>query len=147
MAKFARQLDGRFVGLEAGVAEKHIGHARQLNQLGRQPLGVGHMKVIAGVNDLVQLVLQGGHQLGVVVAQRVHGNAGQRIQIFFAIDVPDSAALTVSQRNRQAPIGVHGVWRGGFNESGHADGLLKKKQAPTGPLKSDFRGNWSLFSH
>jgi hypothetical protein len=40
--------------------------------------------------------------------------------------------LTVSQRNGQAPIGVHGVWRGGFNESGHANGLLKKNRPQRG---------------
>jgi hypothetical protein len=109
VAKFSRQLDGRFVGFHAGTAKKHVGHARQFHQFGRQHFGVGHMEVVAAVNHLADLVLQGRHQFGVVVSQGVHGNACQRIQIRLAIDVPDSATLTMAECNRQSAIGVHGV--------------------------------------
>ena len=120
VAVLACQLQGRLVGFQAGVAEEHIGHARELNQLGGQLLLVGHVVVIAAVDDLGHLVLQGGHEFGMVMAQGVHGNAGQRIQVLLAIDVPKAAALTTFERDWQTPVGVHGVRRGGFNESSHA---------------------------
>jgi hypothetical protein len=47
------------------------------------------------VDDLADLVLQRRHQLGVVVAQRVDGNAAQRVQVLLAVHVPHAAALAV----------------------------------------------------
>ena len=67
------------------------------------------MKVVAAVDHFGQLVLQRGHQIRVVVAQGIHCNAGQRIQIGLAIDVPNSATLTMAECDRQSAIGVHGV--------------------------------------
>jgi subtilisin family serine protease len=109
VAVFARQLDGRFVGFQARAAEKHVRHARELNQLGRQHFGVGHMEVVAAVDHLGQLVLEDRHQIGVVVTQGVHGNTGQCVEVLLAIDVPDSATLTMAECDRQSAIGVHGV--------------------------------------
>ena len=120
MAKLSSQFDGGFVGLQASAAKKHVGHTRQFHQFGRQHFGVGHMEIIATVDHLADLVLQCRDQFGVVVSQRVHCNARQRIQIGFAIDVPDSATLTMAECNRQSAIGVHGVRGGGFNVSRHA---------------------------
>jgi hypothetical protein len=59
------------------------------------------------VDELADLVLQRGHQLGVVVAQGVDGDAAQRVQVLLAVDVPDAAALAVRQRDGQAAVGVH----------------------------------------
>jgi hypothetical protein len=55
----------------------------------------GHVVVVGGVDELRELVLQRGHQLGVVVAQGVDGNAAQRVEVLLAVDVPDAAALAV----------------------------------------------------
>ena len=86
-----------------------------------------------------QLVLQRGHQLGVVVAQCVDGNAAERIQVFFAVDIPDAAALAMRQGNWQAAIGWHhmggrGLWHlgGGVHGLGLRAGLTKNKAAQTG---------------
>ena len=38
VAELARQLQRRLVGFQAGGAEEHVGHARQLHQLGGQLL-------------------------------------------------------------------------------------------------------------
>jgi hypothetical protein len=102
---------------------------------------VGHVVVVGGVDDLGDLVLQRGHQLGVVVAQRIDGNAAQRVQVLLAVHVPHAAALAMRQRNRHAAVGVHGVGRGGFDESGHA---VFSRRCGKGPAragrhpKSDF---------
>ncbi|MNW12971.1 hypothetical protein D3C71_2107920 [compost metagenome] len=56
-----------------------------------------------------------------VVAQRVDRDATQAVQVFLAVDVPDSAALTAGQCNGHAAIGVHHVGRSCLNESGHAE--------------------------
>ena len=118
VTKLARQLQRRLVGFQAGAAEEHIAHARQLHQLGREALLVRHMVVVAAVDDLGNLVLQRRHQLSVVVAQRVHGNATQRIQVLTTLGVPDAAALAMGQRDRQAAVGVHRVRRCGCGHGG-----------------------------
>jgi hypothetical protein len=41
----------------------------------------GHVVVVAGVDQLGDLVLQRRHQLGVVVAQGVDGDAAQAVQV------------------------------------------------------------------
>ena len=48
--------------------------------------------IVDAVDQLANLVLQGGHQLRVGVAQRVDGNAAQAVQVFLAVHVPHSAA-------------------------------------------------------
>ena len=129
VAVFARQLEGGLVGFQPAVAEKDVGHARKRGQLRRQPLGIGHVVVIAAVNELAHLLLQGGHQLRMGVAQRVHGNAGQRIQIAVAVHVPQAAACAALHGHRQAGVGVHGVRRGRFGRGRHGNDSLQKKDA------------------
>ena len=149
VAKFARQFQGRLVGFQSCGAEKHIRHAGERHQLFRQRLLQGDMVVIAAVDDLANLVLQRGHQFGVVVAQRVDGNAAECVQVTFAVDVPHAATLAVAERHGQTPIGVHHVRGTGFGRVGgnsHGTNLRwastgNKQSGPTqvGPLKSDFR--------
>ena len=114
VAELAGQLQGGFVGFQAGTAEEGVGQARQLGELGGELFLAGHVVVVGAVDQLGQLVLQGGHQLGVVVAQRVDGDAAQAVEVDLARGVPDSAALAVRQRDRQATVGVHDVGRGGL---------------------------------
>jgi len=65
------------------------------------------------------------------MAQGVHGNAGQGIEVLLAIDIPNAATLTALERDGQAPISVHGVRRSGFNESRHAKTPVQIKSGPT----------------
>jgi len=53
----------------------------------------GHVVVVGGVDQLGQLVLQRGHQLGVVVAQGVDGDAAQRVQVFACRSCPTRGSL------------------------------------------------------
>ncbi len=75
VAELAGQLQGGFVGFQAGGAEKHIRHARALYQQLGQLFLQGDVVVVGGVDQLGQLVLQSGHELGVVVAQGVDRDA------------------------------------------------------------------------
>lgn len=120
MAELARQLERRFVGFEAGAAEEGIGQARELGQLGGELFLAGHVVVVGAVDQLADLVLQRGHQFGMVVAQRVDGDAAEAVEVGAAVRVPDSATLTVRQRDRKAAVGVHDVGRGGLDGSAHS---------------------------
>ena len=113
----ACQLDRCLVGLQAGGAEEHVGHARELDQPGRQLLLLGHVVVVGAVDDLGDLVLQGRHELGVVVPQRIHGDAGERVEVLLAVHVPHSHALAARHRDRQPAVGVHGVGRCRLDQS------------------------------
>ena len=118
VAELARQFERRFVCFQPGGAEEHVGHAGEFNQPLGQDLLVRHVVIIAAVDDLAQLVLQGRHQFGVVVPQGVHRNAAQCVQVFATIHIPHPAALAMRQGNRQTAIGVHDMGRGGFDERG-----------------------------
>ena len=75
VAKLACQFERCLIGLQSGGAKEHIGHARERHQLGRQRLLQGDVVVVRRVDELRELVLQGGHQVCVVVAQGVDRNA------------------------------------------------------------------------
>ena len=109
VAKFACQLQGGFVGFQARRAEEHTAHAGTLDQQLGQLFLQGDVVVVGGVDQLGDLVLQRGDQLGVVVAHGVDGNTAQCIQVLAAIDVPHAAALTMAQGDGQSAIGVHHV--------------------------------------
>jgi hypothetical protein len=85
------------------------------------------MVVVGGVDQLGHLLLQGGHQLGVVVAQGVDGDAAQRVQVFLAVHVPNAAALAALQRDGYAAVSGHNVGRSCLDESGHCKNLLRRK--------------------
>ena len=116
-AVFAGNFDGPLIGLQPGTAEKHIGHACAFGQQGGQLLLQRNVVVVGGVDQLGELLLQRRHQLGVVVSQGIDGNAGQCVQIFFAIGIPHAAALAAFQRDGDTAIGGHNV--GGSGRNGH----------------------------
>ena len=129
VAKLARQFERGLVGLQPGGAKKHIRHARERHQLGRQRFLQGHVVVVGGVYELRHLVLQGSYQVRMVVAQGIDRNAAQRVQVFLALGVPDAAALAVGQRNRQAPVGGHYMGRCGGRGRWRCHGQTPKGQA------------------
>ena len=75
VTKLARQFEGCFIGLKSGRAEEHIGESGEFNQLRCQRFLQGNMVIVRGVDQLADLLLQGWHQLGVVVPECVDGNA------------------------------------------------------------------------
>ena len=95
MAKLAGQFQRGLVGFQPCGAEKHVFQTGQLNQFGGQRFLQRHMVVVGAMNHLADLCLQGGHQPGVVVAQRVDCNAAEPVQVALAVDVPHAAAVAV----------------------------------------------------
>ena len=109
VAVVARQLDRRFVGFRAGIAEKHLVHAGGRNNtvgeffLGRDLVDVG------GVDQLADLFAQRCDQLRVAVADRVDGHSSECVQVAFALRVPQPDTLTALKGDGQAAVGVHDV--------------------------------------
>ena len=119
LAMLAGQLDGRLIGLSAGIAEEHPVEAaagrdrlRQL-LLFRDPVQIGH------VLQPAQLAVEGLAQTRVAVAQGAHGDAGHAVEVAAAVLIPHPHTLSSHQLHREAGIGVHhrvgGVrgWRDG----------------------------------
>ena len=67
------------------------------------------MVVIGRVDQPGHLVLQGGNEFRVVVAQCVDGDAAQGIQVLSTVHIPHAAALSVRKGYGQTAIGVHHV--------------------------------------
>jgi hypothetical protein len=102
VAELARDLQRRFVGLEARCCRRRpLVRPDSSTQFGRQRFLQRHLVVVRAVDQLGHLVLQRRHQLRVVVAQRVDGDAGQAVEVALAVGVPDPAASAVRQRDRQ----------------------------------------------
>ena len=83
-----RQLDGRFVGLGAAVAEEHpVGEGMVAEHLGQPGLGLD----VIEVRDVDQGPHLLRYRLGhgrVAVAETVDGDAGDEVQILLAVRVP-----------------------------------------------------------
>ena len=92
------QLDRRFIGFGAGVAQENTrgearGHDQFLGQAQRR-FAVEH---VAGVPQLAGLFGQRRDQIGVVMAQPAHGDAGGKIDVLLTVAVPDLRALAALQ--------------------------------------------------
>ena len=118
VAEFARKFERSLVRLQPAVAEKNVAQTRELHQLRGQLFLQRHVKVVAAMNELGDLILQGRHQFRVLVPQGVNGDAAQRIQIRLAIHIPHAATFAVRQGNGQAVVGIHDVGRSGQHGSG-----------------------------
>ncbi len=119
----AHQLDRYFIGLGAGVAQEHAaGEARGLHQLLRQVqrrLAVEH---VAGVPELVGLGQQRGLQVGVVVAEAAHRDAGRQVDELAPLRIPEPRSLAALEHQLAGPVHRQVVLRQGqqrLGDSGH----------------------------
>ena len=103
----ACQLDGGFVGLTAGIAEKHFLHARTLAQLVGQCFLAGHPVKVGGVQHATGLLGDGRHQSRMGMAQRIDGDPGECVQVFPALGIRDPAPAAVAECHRQTGVGIH----------------------------------------
>ena len=112
-SRAAGDLDSRLVGLGAGVREKHAGAGRgacEMQQLlGELDLRRGGEEV-RDVAERGELLADGSGHGGVRVAQGVHRDAGQQVQVLRPVGVPDVRALSAHKDAlRGAEDGQQGV--------------------------------------
>ena len=73
----------------------------------------GHIvKIVGGVQDLSDLLLQGVFIVFVAVAQRENADAGHEIKVFLSLDIVEIHAFAVIEDNLVAVISVQQVCLG-----------------------------------
>ena len=102
----ARQLHCAFPGLGAGVGEKHAIEAGALGEAQRQ-LGLALViEEVRGVNERAALVDDGSLDGRVRVAERVHADAAQQVEIAHSALIDEVNALALHEKNRIAIVGL-----------------------------------------
>jgi hypothetical protein len=101
----ARELQGRLVGLGAGVGEVHLAAQRGF----RQALGELHPRLaveeVADVQQARGLLLDGRHDGRMAVAERGDGQAGLEVEVLGAVGVPQPCPLPAHELHRLARVG------------------------------------------
>ena len=86
----AGELDGRLVSLGSGVAEKGLGKMcggnQQLGKLNLRFL----IEEVADVPELAGLLGQRADNFVIAVAEAAHGDTGEKVNVFFAVAVPET---------------------------------------------------------
>ena len=115
--ELARGLDRAFHRLGAGIGEEHmIGEALLAQPVGELLL-LGHAEQVGDVDRLLCLRGDCGRDLRVRVTERVHGDAGGKVEIALAIGGGKPGALAVIEREvnaregRQKMRGAHEISR------------------------------------
>ena len=102
----AGQLDGRLVGLGAGVAEEGLAEVSRAEEpAGQLELGL-LVEEVAYVPERVRLLHESFVDLVVAVAHGRDGDAGEQVDVFLAVDVPEAGALAVVDGNGVAAVGL-----------------------------------------
>ena len=107
MAVHPCQLDCGLVCLAAGIAEERFRHVGQAAQLVGQQFLFAHLIDVGAVDQLADLFAQCGGEARVRVAQRVHGDAGQCVEITFAFGVPQPRTFAMRKGDGEPGISVH----------------------------------------
>ena len=103
-----RQLGGVLVRLGAAVVQEKgiVLIAADLADAARQLLLQGVAHAVGVEADLVQLLLQRFHIVGMGVADGNHGVAAVEVEIFLPLVVPDGAAFRLHRRDVEEGIYV-----------------------------------------
>ena len=112
VAVLARDLDRRFVGFQAGIAEEHLVQAGDGGDAVGGLLLQRDLEQVGRVDDAADLLGERAHQARVVVPERVDRDAGERIEVLLARLIPQPYALASHERDRLAGVGVHDVAHG-----------------------------------
>ena len=100
----AGQLDLRFVGFRAGVAEERLSKVAQ----GQQFLGQFKLffliEEIAHMDELAGLFLDDLSDFLVAVAEAGYRDPGQQVDVFLAVEVGDSGAFAAGDADRVATV-------------------------------------------
>ena len=104
-----RQLDRRFVRLRPAVAEEDLVGERMVHEGPRQfDLGFG-IEQIRGMDQPQGLLLQRQRDFRMAVAEDVHGNASQKVQVLASLDVEHTRPLSSGERQGIPGVRVHQV--------------------------------------
>jgi len=126
VAVLARELDGALVRFEARVAEEHLLESRDLRHAVGRRLLVRDAPQVGGVDDAGgDARRERAGELRMPVAERVDGDAGERIEVLPAFLVPEPHAFAAHEGDALARVGVH--------DMGH-DGLPKAKRRHQPPF-------------
>ena len=99
MRVLARNLDGTLVCLGARIAEERLVEAREFDEL-RRCIGLRLCVVeVRAVDELLCLLGDGRDERLVVVAEHVHGDAAEEVEVLLAVVVPEVRALAVVQHD------------------------------------------------
>ena len=94
-----RDLDRGFVRLGTGIAEEHAIHAAELAQAASKIFLLRHLVEVGGVQKRAGLFRQRAGDRRVCVAQATHGEAGQTVQIAFAVGIVQIGAVAAHECN------------------------------------------------
>ena len=100
------------VRLQPGIAEEHLVQAGDRRDAVGGLLLQRHLEQVRAVDDAADLLGERAHEARVVVAERVHRDAGERIEVLLAGLVPQPHALAAHERDRLAGVGVHDMAHG-----------------------------------
>ena len=107
MAVLASQLDGRFIGLSTGVAEKNAIGAAVVDEPAGQLFLLWELIQVGNVLQSIQLILQRTTHHPVAVAQRASGDSCHRVQISMPLIVAKPTAASTDQSQWITVVGAH----------------------------------------
>ena len=102
----ARQLDGRFVGFRAGIAEKYLAVMAFGQNAARQLQLRLLIKKIAHMPQTPGLLHESGRHFIIAVPETGNGNTGQQIHVFLAVHIPQAGAFPARNGNGIAAVGT-----------------------------------------
>ena len=105
------QLDGTLVCLGARVSKEYLAAQMRLfyQLLGNLNHRLGGEQV-GNMHQLVRLLVDCVNDRRIGITQTVYTDAGSKIDVLLALNVPQSRTLAVVQRNREPAVGIHYIF-------------------------------------
>ena len=105
------QLDGTLVCFGARVGKEYLAAQMRLfyQLLGNLNHRLGGEQV-GNMHQLVRLLVDCVNDRRIGITQTVYTDAGSKIDVLLALNVPQSRTLAVVQRNREPAVGVHYIF-------------------------------------
>jgi hypothetical protein len=91
--EYARHLDGALIGFRTGIHEENLVREARVDETLGEPLSVRDAHQIGDVPDLLRLLDEGGHENGMGMAERVHGDAAAEVEIRIPVACVEPSSL------------------------------------------------------